>query len=36
MPLLEKQRLATKLATDFDENRSLNVLATEIATDENW
>jgi hypothetical protein len=34
--LLEKQRLATELATDFDENRLLNALATEMATDENW
>jgi hypothetical protein len=34
--LLEKQRLATELATDFDKNRWLNVLATEMATDENW
>jgi hypothetical protein len=33
--LLEKHRLATELATDFDENRSLNALATEMATDEN-
>jgi hypothetical protein len=29
-------RLATELATDFDENQSLNALATETATDENW
>jgi hypothetical protein len=34
--LLEKQRLATELATNFDENRLLNALATEMATDENW
>ena len=33
--LLEKHRLATELATDFDENRSLNSLATEMATNEN-
>jgi hypothetical protein len=33
--LLEKQPLASELATDFDENRSLNSLATEMATDEN-
>jgi hypothetical protein len=33
--LLKKQRLATELATDFDENWSLNALATEMATDEN-
>jgi hypothetical protein len=33
--LLENMRLATELATNFDENRSLNSLATEMATDEN-
>jgi hypothetical protein len=33
--LLEKQRLATELAIDFDENWLLNLLATEMATDEN-
>jgi hypothetical protein len=33
--LLEKQCLATELATDFNENRLLNTLATEMATDEN-
>jgi hypothetical protein len=33
--LLEKQCLATELATDFNENQLLNTLATEMATDEN-
>jgi hypothetical protein len=33
--LPEKSRLATELATNFDENRSPNALAAEMATDEN-